>query len=485
VSGKTEQTIGDIVIVGAGGSGLAAAVAAAKRGARVRVIQKRRTAGGTMNMLAGLVAAGSPTQKRAGIMISTDDLFLKHMQYSQWTLNPRVVRTWLERSGETIQWLEEKGIRFDLVSMFTDEQPTSWHYGVRVGSDIVKTLLQDCRDLDVQFSFETQASRILLDNSDQVAGLAARTGDQDIKLKAKAVIIATGGYGGNREMMKKYCPYYNNPLPTTGIEIAHTGDGVQMAFEAGADSEGLGNLLMCGPCFVGGFGAFHLAIEPTTVWVNKDGRRFIEEGLDCSPFEAPNAMLRQPDQVCFSLFDEAIKREVLQRGYIRPTADTVSPVDRIESALEENFKKGNLMISSSWDEIARWTGAEPAVLKSTVEQYNRFCDSGHDDEFAKKSEYLKALRTPPYYAAKCYPWHLGSIGGIKINERMEVLNKNRQPIRGLYAVGSDTGGWSASTYNRYLAGAGASFAINSGLIGGENAARFLQKQQQPASRGVT
>ena len=114
-----------------------------------------------------------------------------------------------------------------------------------------------------------------------------------------------------------------------------------MAFEIGADNEGLGNLLLCGPCFVGGFGAFHLAIEPTTVWVNKDGKRFIEEGLDCSPFEAPNAILRQPEQVCFSLFDEATKQQVLQNGYIRPDAATVSPVDRIEKALEDNFEERN------------------------------------------------------------------------------------------------------------------------------------------------
>jgi fumarate reductase flavoprotein subunit len=463
----------DLIVIGAGGSGLSAAVAAASRGVKVRVIDKRHTAGGTMNLLAGLVAADSPTQKREGINISSDDLFLKHMQYSCWTLNPRIVRTWLDRTGETIRWLEEKGVQFQMFSMFTDEPPTSWHWGLRVGSDIVKVLLQECRNLNVQFSFETRATRILLDKSGKVAGLAAQTGDKNIKFETKAIIIATGGYGGNREMLAKYRPDYNNPLPSAGIEISHTGDGIQMAFEAGADNEGLGNLLMCGPCFAGGFGAFHLAIEPTVVWLNKEGRRFIEEGLACSPFEAPNALLRQPEQVCFSIFDEAVKQQVLKHGYIRPDAATVSPVDKIESALEDNFKNGNLMISSSWDEIARWIGSEPSVLNLTIEQYNRFCDIRHDKEFSKKPEYLKPLRTPPYYAAKCYPWHLGSIGGIKINECMEVLDKNGSRITGLYAVGSDTGGWSASTYNRYLAGAGASYAINSGLIGGENVAKYF------------
>ncbi len=475
---KNENIASDLIIIGAGGSGLSAAVAAARRGIKVRVIDKRRTAGGTMNMLAGLVAADSPTQKRAGIKITSDDLFLKHMQYSHWTLNPRIVCTWLNRSGKTIRWLEEKGVKFQMFSMFTDEPPTSWHWGLRLGTDIVKVLLQECHNLGVWFSFETRATGILMDKSGKVTGVTAETSDKDVEFKAKTAMIATGGYGGNREMLTKYRPDYNNPLPTSGIEISHTGDGIRMAFEAGADNEGLGNLLMCGPCFVGGFGAFHLAIEPTTVWVNQKGQRFIEEGLGCSPFEAPNAMLRQPGQVCFSIFDKATIQQVLKHGYIRPDAHTISPVDKIESALEDNFKRGNLIISPSIDEISRWIGCEPERLSLTLKQYNRFCDIKHDEEFSKKPEYLKALRNPPYYAAKCYPWHLGSLGGIKINERMEVLDKNQQPIQGLYAVGSDTGGWSAGTYNRFLAGAGASYAINSGLIGGENAADYILSQQQ-------
>jgi fumarate reductase flavoprotein subunit len=472
---KNETLTSDLVIIGAGGSGLSAAAAAARRGVNVMLIDKRRTAGGTMNMLAGLVAADSPTQKRAGLNVTADDLFLKHMQYSHWTLDPRIVRVWLNHTGETIRWLEEKGIEFQMFSMFSDEPPTSWHWGLRVGADIVNVLLQECRNLGVQFFFETDAKQILMDKSGKAVGVSAQMGDKAVEFRAKAVMIATGGYGGNREMMRKYCPDYNNPLPVAGIELSHTGDGIRMAFEAGADNEGLGNLLMCGPCFVGGFGAFHLVIEPTTVWVNKKGKRFIEEGLGCSPFEAPNAMLRQPEQVCYSIFDEGIKQQVTKYGYIRPDAYTVSPVDKIESALKENIKKGTLATSSSVAGLAEWIGAEPAVLKSTIKQYNQFCDIGYDSEFAKNTEYLKALRNPPFYAAKCYPWHLGSVGGLKVNERMEVLNKDQQTIKGLYAVGSDTGGWSSSTYNRYLAGAGASYAINSGLIGGENVAEYLRK----------
>jgi len=470
-----EKITNDLLIIGAGGSGLSAAVAAARRGIKVRIIDKRRTAGGTMNMLAGLAAADSPTQQRAGITITANDLFLKHMRFSQWTLNPYIVRTWLNRTGDTIRWLEEKGVEFRMFSMFTDEEPTSWHWGLHLGADIIKVLLQECRNLGVEFSFEIRATRLLQDKSGTITGVAGQKNGEDIEFKAKAVMIATGGYGGNREMLAKYVPGYSNPLPTSGIEISHTGDGIQMAFEAGADSEGLGNLLLCGPCFVGGFGVFHLVIEPTTIWVNKDGRRFIEEGLGCSPFEAPNAMLRQPEQVCFSIFDAATLKQVIEHGYIRPDADTVSPVNKIENAMKDNLEKGTIIAASSVKELAARINISAAALEATINRYNGFCDAGRDGDFVKNPEYLKALRHPPFYAAKCYPWHLGSIGGVKINERMEVLDKTNRPIKGLYAVGSDTGGWSSSTYNRYLAGAGASYAINSGLIGGENASEYVKK----------
>jgi fumarate reductase flavoprotein subunit len=345
---------------------------------------------------------------------------------------------------------------------------------LHVGADIVKVLTRECQSLRVEFVFDTQAAGLLTDTSGRVTGAAAVTNGHEVEFKAKAVIIATGGYGGNREMLAQYVPGYTNSLPTSGIEISHTGDGIRMAFEAGADDEGLGNLLMCGPCFVGGFGIFHLAIEPTTIWVNKNGRRFIEEGLGCSPFEAPNAMLRQPEQVCFSIFDERTVRQVLEHGYIRPDADTVSPVDKIEAAMKEHVAKGTLKTASTAAGLAESIGLDKDALTETINRYNGFCDAGHDSEFAKNPDYLKALRQPPFYAAKCYPWHLGSIGGIKINERMEVLDKDHRPIIGLFAVGSDTGGWSSATYNRYLAGAGASYAINSGFIGGENAVKYLK-----------
>ena len=117
-------------------------------------------------------------------------------------------------------------------------------------------------------------------------------------------------------------------------------------------------------------------------------------------------------------------------------------------------------------------GVAPEILKDTVGQYNASCERGLDEVFNKEGRYLNSLETPPFHAIRCYSSFLGTIGGIKINPAMEVLDKGGIPIPGLYAAGTDTGGWESDTYNPILAGSTLGFAINSGRIAGENAALF-------------
>ena len=140
--------------------------------------------------------------------------------------------------------------------------------------------------------------------------------------------------------------------------------------------------------------------------------------------------------------------------------------------------KGTAKISGSWDEIAEWIGATPDTLKTTVDEYNGYCDRGYDEVFAKDRRFLTPLRTPPYYAMRCYPGCLGTIGGIKINHRMEVLDSQRRPIPGLYAGGVDTGGWESETYCGVLAGSAFGFALNSGRIAAENAIEYMSSQRR-------
>ena len=123
--------------------------------------------------------------------------------------------------------------------------------------------------------------------------------------------------------------------------------------------------------------------------------------------------------------------------------------------------------------MAKWMGADPKVLKATIDEYNAACDHGYDPVFAKDRIYLVPLRTPPYYAIKCSFGLNNTIGGIKINEYMEVLDKQDKPIPGFYAAGVDTGGWVPDTYCVTLPGTAFGFALNSGRIAGENTAVYV------------
>ena len=144
----------------------------------------------------------------------------------------------------------------------------------------------------------------------------------------------------------------------------------------------------------------------------------------------------------------------------------------MKEEISQQVLKGTIKAAGSWDEIARWIGADTKVLRSTMDEYNLCAVRGYDSTFLKDKGYLVALSTPPYYAMRCRTSIIGTIGGIKVNHRMEVLDRLHNPIRGLYAAGTDVGGWEPHTYNVHLSGSTLGFPLNSGRIAGEEAARF-------------
>lgn len=488
----------DVVVIGAGGAGLAAAVTAAEKGASVIVLEKSHKAGGATVFAEGLVAAESPVQKRLGISVTTDELFRNHMYFNHWTLNARLVRALLDISGDSIDWLEKKGVVFKIRQMgrpprTSDEKippsplsdlPAVFHVAERWGSGLIQALLKACQESGVKIFYEAKAGEILKARTNAVNGISVALKGKETVIKTKSVIIATGGYGANKRLMKKYCPFYDtrnfgrlmvkHSHPGDRfrwVQKIHNGDGLLMAFDAGANSDGLGILLLNGPNFVAFNHAWMLAMNASTLWVNKYGERFMLEGV--GPFQSDNGTLRQPDQTTYSLFDDAYKRDVVKNGFGFVSGGLYShDTSKIDDDLKHALANDTVKISASWDEIARWMGAEPALLKATVDEYNSFCDRGHDDLFAKDRMFLRPLRVPPYYACKSHPAFLVTIGGIKTNHRMEVLDKQYQPIKGLYAAGICTGGWSGPTYNMALAGAGCGFSTYAGRIAGQNAADF-------------
>jgi fumarate reductase flavoprotein subunit len=481
----------DLVIIGSGGAGLTAAVAAAEKGAgHIIVLEKRAGLGGNSARAWGIFAAESPAQKRSMIDCRKDDCFQIAMRYAHWSINPRLVRAFIDKSGDTIGWLEEKGLKFDCIPFYPNQIPT-WHIPKGRGAKLIKVLTEECKKRGVELLSGTPAKKILTGSKGEVTGVLAASKEKEYKIITKSVIVASGGYAGNKKLLKKYSPNYRDNMPCVGIP--HAGDGLAMATDVGAETEGLGIIQMGGPTtpdnvqlklgtppntFRVRLMAF--ALEPNTIWINKKGERFIDESVGFHHYESSNAAVRQPDNVTYTLFDSKMLQRMTDEGLILgmglPEGARGNRLHGLDGALRALVDKGLVKVSESLEDMAECIGAEPAVLKETMAEYNAACDQGSDSIFVKDRKYLVPIRIAPYYAIKCHADFMNTIGGIKINEHMEVLGKEDNPIPGLYGAGVDVGGWQSDTYCAVLSGSAFGFAVNSGRIAGENSAGFVLAQ---------
>lgn len=484
VKGKTLAA--DLVVIGGGGAGLSAAAAAGEKGAQVIVLEKHGF-GGNSALAFGIFAAESRTQKRLNIKSSGDELFKQAMDFAHWRINPRLVRSIIDKSGDTIRWLEEKGLEFDCIPYFhsRDQQVPTWHVPDGGGAELIKVLKQNCRDLGVQLLSQTPARKMVISGNGEVTGVLAEKKGETLPIRTKSVIIATGGFGGNKALLGKYCSEYNDHMVCFGL--LHQGDGLIMADEIGAAKEGLGMLMLSGPITLGNMNVmiddpsnqkqmtlyFSSVMEPNTLWINQAGKRFVDESIGHDHHLASHAVARQPESICCTVFDNKLIQDILNRNEdpeLKLKNFRGGP-RRLKGAEAERVKDP-LKRFDSLDQLARWIGADPHILYATIAEYNAFCEQGHDPLFAKSAEYLEPLATPPYYAVKWSPTFPNTVGGIKINEQMEVVNNRDIPIPGVYAAGVDTGGWVSETYFIKLSGYAFGYAVNSGRIAGENAAGF-------------
>ena len=462
--GKLETEEARLVILGGGGAGLAAAVEAAENGATgIVVVEKRSSLGGNTALAGGLFGCESPVQLRQRVVADKDDLFKKAMDWAHWgRIDPGILRAFLNKSGDTIRWLEAKGLQFDLIRLYPDQNPPVQHNPKGHGARLIKVLTQQCKDLGVSFFLKSSAKKIIRREKSEVTGVVVEKAGAEIEIKARSMIIATGGFGGNLELLKKYCPLHYEGMPRSGLPLK--GDGLFMAAETGAATEDFATMIKEGPRFdLHRWPLMTFERDPSTIWVNKNGKRFIDEAAGYHVFESVNAMLRQPDKVSYALLDATIRKKFEEK------------MPELNEALEKESKKDRVKISDSWDGISEWIGADPRILKDTVAQYNAFCQQGYDEHFAKERRYLLPLTDPPFYAIQGLSVLLDTIGGIRINEHMEVLDSQNDPIPGLYAAGVVTSGWESETYCSILSASAFGFAINSGRIAGENAFRYTSK----------
>jgi fumarate reductase flavoprotein subunit len=474
----------DVAVIGSGVSGLSAALTAAEGGAQVIVFEKQRSLGGTSNFFEGIFAAESDMQRERYIAYSRDQAFKNIMEYSHWRANARLIRAFVNESASTITWLQKQGVEFTDAMNNMPEAPRTYHVVKGTGEAVVKALATKARERGVDLRLAAPVTRILREGG-RITGIIAEEGGEDIQVAAPAVVIASGGYANNKEWIKKYTGFDLgvNMMPVGNVD--KMGDGIRMAWDLGAAEEGMGVLELfrigpMGPEYTMK-GQIELASSQPDLWVDQRGERFCDEGVAFYDTSIGNINARFKEGYTYSIFDDSIKKRLIDEGIDRNIAIGNLPGTRpvnIDKELKAALELGgsDVFAADSIEELAEKIGVSPAVLKATVDEYNGFCEKGHDDIFAKDRKYLRPLKGPKFYAVKARTVFLGTLGGIKINHKTEVVDKQEKVIPGLYAVGFDAGGAYGDSYGIQVAtGMSAGFAINSGRIAGRNALKYLGK----------
>jgi fumarate reductase flavoprotein subunit len=469
----------EVVVIGSGAAGLVAAVTAAEGGAKVLVLEKQRSPGGTSNFFTGIFAVESPMQREKYITYNRDEAFKGIMDFTHWRAHPRLVRAVVDNSAGTLVWLQKQGVEFKDVINNMPGTPRTYHRVKGKGEALIKALVTRARDLGIQIRLSTPAKR-LIKQGERISGVIVENEDgEDQSIKTGAVIIATGGYANNKEWIKKYAGFDLgvNIIPVGNVD--KMGDGIRMAWEMGAAEEGLGTLELFrvgpqGAEFAMGCQIEVAAAQPD-LWVDPQGERFCDESISFYDTLVGNASARYREGYNFSLFDDSIIQRLIEKGPEKyPETIPLSLEQELKTVLERGSTE--VMGAASIAELALQMGVAPAVLSATVDQYNHFCLQGHDDLFAKDIRYLRPLKGPRYYAVKSRTVFLGTKGGIKINEKTEVIDKKGRTIPGLYATGFDAGGMYGDSYPiTPSSGLSSAFALNSGRIAGQNSLKFLGK----------
>ena len=489
---KADNFTADIVVIGSGG-GLAAAVAAAEAGAKVILLEKTGILGGYTRQANGMMAVESPVQKRMGIKITCDDVFQTIVNWNHWhRIDPRVVRAFINKSGDTIRWLEEKGVTFEVYPNEYGLQVI--HFPEDMMASVQKSLIQSVRKLGVNSLLNTPGKKIIMSEDKRVTGVIAEHDGNEIRINTRSVIIATGSFANNRELLRKYCPDYYDAMSLEDwpTHEAHSGDGLLMAEEVGAAIADWVPIYHRGTA--GNLGGppwrpvIPHSMPQRMIWVNKKGRRFVDE-FSCGSMEGNrsggNAIFLQPGKEVYAIFSTELVNLVesgrlsgdgMPRKQSKGGGGAIT-VKEDNTGLSEKLRKlgdeGKIKISNSLADIAAWIGCNPLTLQEEIDNYNCCCDRGHDHLFAKNPSYLIPLRIPPFYAIKTIGGAVGeTLGGIKVTEKMEVLDKEGNVIPGLYAAGVIADGHQGQTYCYAIGGCAAGFAVNSGRIAGENAAKY-------------
>jgi len=468
----------DLVVIGGGGAGATAALTAIQKGVKkVVLLEKEADLGGTSATAGGFVwGAETHLQKAAGVNTNKDEAFNEHMEFNHYDwVDPKVVRAFIDKTAETMKWLEDNGIRYKvegMAGMGDDAKNTQFPVDMTGNTHNFGRTIQKMAGIFTagggQILLNTSAEKIIRGADGKISGVSAKVKNgETIQINTKTVILATGGFTGNDELLYKYFPdYWESAAYATLAVKTNTGDGIKLAEEAGAGLNDYATLIRepATTYFDGVESTYGRMSGSANMWVNKRGERFQNETW--SGNISVNPLVEQPGKIGFALFDDKLVQSIT--GRLKSQGQDAD----LKEFYRSQDKKGiYVKISNNLDDIALWIGADPKVLKATVERYNSFCEKGRDADFGKDPSSMKAMLTPPFYAVKIGPLMIDTYGPVRINERMEVLDKKDNSIPGFYAGGAICGQIQGNDYHFF--GGALGFAISSGRIAAENAAKYI------------
>lgn len=484
----------DVVVVGASNSGGFATAAAVDKGAKVLCIDKMGSAENIYRNTLGSI--DSKSQQRAGVKIDKNQVIQYLTSFTQDNVDQRLLWAWANNSGETMDWLEEKVLKLvgTHLHSYTDAYyETPINMAFPTANEITKDnkswdrgwgkyVIDYCEKRGAEFRWHTKLEHLLTNEKNEVIGVEVKDTETNkvyhITAK-KGVVLATGGYGANTALVQKWNPTLLKKCVATKSP-RDDGSGQIAAMEIGAarDDEGASIIFDRGAVAPGtntkdtyqiGWDVkmFTLGSFPF-LKVNLKGERFFNES---APYQFEmNSNMHQPGNLDVEIFNEETMNHLKDfhtLGCSRVGWPGGNDMKSFREKLQQNLEAGTAVKANSIEELAEKLHLPKETLVKTVNRYNEMAKKGVDEDFGKEKYRLFPVEGAPYYGVIFGGVLLATFDGLHINDHMQVLNEDYNPIKGLYAAGNCSGGFFWGSYEDRLPGLAAGHATTFGRLAGK------------------
>ncbi|RVU70998.1 FAD-dependent oxidoreductase [Lactobacillus xujianguonis] len=476
----------DVVVVGSGAAGQAAALTARENGASVLMLEKGRHTGGSANYSEGLFAVNSYLQQEKGINVSGTDVLKEEVEYSKYKADSRIWRDYVDSSAENVKWLHDEGVEYEGVQAMGAGEAT-WHIYKGFGDAVMHKALQPkFEKLGGELLTSTSAVDLKVnDDHTKIVTIKDEATGETEDITAKVVILAAGGYLNNEKMMAEETNYdLSRLIPVSSGK--GTGDGLRLGWSVGARKYSTGMAMLFGgylkdpnePSFkMMGSQMNAAAGQQPLLWINENGERFVDESVIYNFSMAGNALYTQNE--VYSILDTKVIKKMAKDGNFMGLGVYVKrgqKMDKLQAEIDQAVadKKPFIFKADSIEELAEKMGLPKDKLVKTIKTYNDFAKSGEDQEFGKDPEYLQAVEEGPFYGFKLNIGAFCTMGGLKVTPENEVEDNDGKVIPGLYAAGNDASGLTGDTYGPNMPGTCAGYAFYSGRNAAQHAQKYLK-----------